>query len=62
MQEFFMSLWKRFDKAFFVEDRWKLYLEGLGNTILIALMAAIIGVILGVIFALINYVNKKSRL
>ena len=60
MQDYFMSLWKRFDKAFFVEDRWKLYLEGLGNTIMIALMAAIIGVVLGVIFALINYVNKKT--
>ena len=60
MQEYFSSLWNRFDKAFFVEDRWKLYLEGLGNTLMIALMAAIIGVILGVVFALINYVNKKT--
>lgn len=60
LQEFFLSLWNRFDKAFLVEDRWKLYLEGLGNTILIALMATVIGVILGVLFAVINYVNKKT--
>jgi His/Glu/Gln/Arg/opine family amino acid ABC transporter permease subunit len=53
-------LWARFDKAFLVEDRWKLYLEGLGNTILIAFMATVIGVILGVLFAVINYVNKKT--
>lgn len=60
VQQFFVSLWTRFDKAFLVEDRWKLYLEGLGNTILIAAMATIIGIILGTIFAVINYVNKKT--
>ncbi|MBQ4091656.1 MAG: amino acid ABC transporter permease [Clostridia bacterium] len=60
IQQFFVSLWTRFDKAFLVEDRWKLYLEGLGNTILIAFMATVIGVILGVVFAVINYVNKKT--
>ena len=60
LQEFFLSVWTRFDRAFLVEDRWKLYLEGLGNTLLIALMATIIGVVLGIIFAVINYVNKKT--
>lgn len=60
VKEYFVSLWNRFDKAFFVDDRWKLYLEGLGNTVLIALMATVIGVILGIAFAGINYVNKKT--
>lgn len=60
IQEYFFSLWNRFDKAFFVEDRWKLYIEGLGNTVLIAFMATVIGVILGIVFAGINYVNKKT--
>lgn len=60
LQELFSSVATRFDKAFFVEDRWKLYLEGLGNTILIALMATVIGVVLGVLFAVVNYVNKKT--
>lgn len=49
-----------FSKALFVQDRWKLYLEGLGNTIIIATIAAIIGVIVGVIFAMINYLKKKT--
>ncbi|MBR2943637.1 MAG: amino acid ABC transporter permease [Clostridia bacterium] len=49
-----------FSKAFFVQGRWKLYLEGLGNTIIIATIAAIIGVIVGVIFAMINYLKKKT--
>jgi polar amino acid transport system permease protein/polar amino acid transport system substrate-binding protein len=49
-----------FNKALIVQDRWKLYLEGLGNTIIIALIAAVIGVIIGVLLATINYLNKKT--
>ena len=58
---FFSDIYERFSKAFFVQDRWKLYLEGLGNTIIIALLATLIGTILGVTFAMIKYVNKKSK-
>lgn len=47
-------------KALIVQDRWKLYLEGLGNTIIIALIAAIIGTIIGVLLAMVNYLNKKT--
>lgn len=47
-------------KALIVQDRWKLYLEGLGNTIIIALIAAIIGTIVGVLLAMVNYLNKKT--
>ena len=47
-------------KALIVDDRWKLYLEGLGNTIIIALVAALIGTVIGVFFAMVNYVNKKT--
>ena len=38
-----------------------MYLEGLGNTLLIALGAILIGSLLGVFFATINYVSKKSH-
>ena len=55
-----ISIFERFNRAFFVQDRWKLYLEGLRNTIIIAVLAAIIGVTIGVIFAMINYINKKT--
>lgn len=54
------ELWMRFSKAFIVQDRWKLYLEGLGNTLLIALMAAVIGIVIGVTIAMVNYINKKT--
>ncbi len=58
--EFFLNIYQRFDKAFFVQDRWKLYLEGLGNTLIIALMATLIGTVIGVAFAMVKYINKKS--
>ena len=54
------ELWTRFSKAFLVQDRWMMYLEGLGNTLLIALIAAVIGILLGVIMAMVNYIHKKS--
>ena len=55
-----VSIAKRFEKAFFVDDRWKLYFEGLGNTIIIALIAALIGTVIGVFFAMVKYINKKT--
>ena len=54
------SIARRFEKALIVDDRWKLYFEGLGNTIIIALIAALIGTVIGVFFAMVNYVNKKT--
>lgn len=54
------SLWLRFEKAFFVQDRWKMYLEGLGNTLLIALIAACIGILIGVTIAMLKYINKRT--
>lgn len=55
-----MDFIESFRKALIVQDRWKLYLEGLGNTIIIALIAAIIGTIIGVLLAMVNYLNKKT--
>ncbi len=54
------TLQERFYKAFLYQDRYMLYIEGLGNTLLIALIATLIGVAIGVILAMINYVNKKT--
>ncbi len=57
---FFASVLADFKKAFIVDDRWQLYLEGLGNTLIIAGIAAIIGTVIGVFFAMVNYINKKT--
>ena len=54
------QLWLRFSKAFLVQNRWKMYFEGLGNTLLIALIAALIGITIGVVMAMVNYINKKT--
>lgn len=55
-----LELWRRFDKSFLLENRWKLYLEGLRNTLIIAFIAALIGITIGVICAMTKYVNKKT--
>lgn len=54
------SVWERFRRAFIVQDRWKLYLEGLRNTLIIAGIAALIGILLGVLCAMVNYIHKKN--
>ena len=51
---------ERLYKAFIYDDRYKLYFKGLGNTLLIALLATLIGVAIGVTLAMIVYVNKKT--
>lgn len=51
----------RFKEAFIEFDRWKLYFKGLGVTLQIALLAILIGVAIGVFFAMIKYVNKKTK-
>ena len=38
-----------------------MYLEGLGNTLLIALIATLIGVTIGVTFAMIKYIHKRNN-
>ena len=55
-----LSVWERFRRAFIVQDRWKLYLEGLRNTLIIAGIAALIGIVLGVLCATVNYIHKKN--
>lgn len=60
LRDFFITLWNRFDKSFLEQDRWKMYFEGLGNTLIIAFIATLIGTTIGVIFAMIKYVNKRT--
>lgn len=54
------TLTDRLRSAFVVEDRWKLYFQGLKNTLLMSLFAVLIGIVLGVILAIILYTNKKT--
>ena len=61
------DIFDSFYKTFIYDDRWLRILKGLGRTILITVVAAIIGIILGFIVAAIrstydkNLANKKCR-
>lgn len=55
-----LTIAERFTRAFLVQDRYLLYLRGLGNTLLIAIFAILIGVAVGVALAMINYLRKKT--
>ncbi len=54
------GVWERFDKAFVSEQRYKLYFQGLGNTLTIAVFATLIGVVIGVFWAMVNFIFKKT--
>ena len=49
-----------FVKTFIVEDRYKLFINGFKNTIIIAFFATIIGVLIGAIVAVIRVYNKQT--
>ena len=54
---------EQFNKTFIVKNRWMLFLEGFGNTLVITLGAMLIGVFIGVLVAVIRvYNNQTGRL
>lgn len=46
--------------SFIYQDRYKYYLTGLGNTIIMAFFACLIGVVLGLILSLVIDYNEKT--
>ncbi len=60
MSEWFGKLQQMFYMAYINEDRWKLYLKGLGVTLEIAFFAAILGLIIGTIVALMKLSVTKT--
>ena len=46
---FLISIKESFDKTFIKEDRWKLFLSGIGTTLLITILSILFGTILGFI-------------
>ena len=64
MLAWFESVGDQFYKNFIYQDRWRLYMEGLGNTLVITFGALLIGVIIGTLVAVAKYYcegNKKLR-
>ena len=65
LKDIFKDIIDKLNTALIVEGRWKMLLGGLGNTLVIAFFALIIGVILGIIVAVIKVaasMNKKSKI
>lgn len=50
----------KFYNAFIVKDRWQLYIQGLGVTIEIAVLAGLIGIVIGCIVALMKLSEPKK--
>ena len=67
MDKFFQEIAARFQRTFINDDRWMQFLRGLGVTIEITVVAAVIGIILGFLIAMVrstydkNLVGKKCR-
>lgn len=67
MQSFFEGIADSFVKTFITEDRWIQLLKGLGVTVQITILSAIIGIILGVLIAIVrssydmNLQGKKCK-
>ena len=51
---------RKITAAFITGDRWKLYLKGLGVTVQVAAMAAVLGVIIGTIVAFMKISVRKN--
>ncbi len=54
------DLANQFYKAFLKNDRWFLFVKGLGNTLEVTLFAAILGLILGTVACVFNVSRTKS--
>jgi len=58
----FDGLISSFEKTFIRDDRYLLFLKGLGNTLLVAIFATLLGVLIGAIVAIIKVYNKQTGL
>ena len=60
----FETLQYEFFRTFIEKDRWKAFLMGLENTLLITLLAALLGVVIGIIIAAIRttFDNNKDNM
>ena len=54
------SLIKQFETSFIKRDRWKLYLEGLQNTLIVTFLALLLGVAIGAIVSVVRSTYDKN--
>lgn len=60
-----LGLWEELNKdfyqAFVQEGRWHMYLEGIGNTLKVAVMALLLGMVLGLAVAVVRTFHDQQR-
>ena len=60
-----LGLWEEMNKDFYQSfvygERWKLYAEGIGNTLKVAVLALLLGVVLGLAAAMIRTFHDQQR-
>ncbi len=60
MAEWFQQLGDQFMKTFVEGERWHLFWQGFGNTILISLFAVVIGVIIGLLVGVVRVYHNQT--
>lgn len=58
---FWQEFYVKFYQAFLEADRWKLYLNGVGTTLVVTAMALAIGILLGVLVAMLRTAHDQQR-
>ena len=55
------SLKEQFLMSFVVKDRWKLYLKGLGKSLLLTVGALALGIVIGVVISIVRTAHDQKR-
>ena len=58
---FWQEAYMKFYKAWFYEDRWTMYFDGLVTTVQVTIMALCLGIILGVLVAMVRTAHDQQR-
>ena len=59
-ESWFQHQWEIFEKCFLRDDRYKLLISGVGVTIKVSILAALMGLVIGFLIALCNLSKKKG--
>lgn len=60
MEGWLVSVQDKFYRAFIESDRWLLYLKGLGVTMEVSVIAAVLGIVIGTILAFMKLSSRKD--
>lgn len=61
MQAFFQTISKEFTRTFITDNRWKVFLDGFENTIMITVVAALIGIAIGTVVSVVHYIAETAK-